>query len=324
MQTAPLVSVITIFYNAERFLADAIRSVRAQTYDRWELLLVDDGSTDYGSSIARAVARCYPDRIRYLHHPAHENRGMSASRNLGLREANGEYVALLDADDVWLPGKLEAQVAIMASQPRAAMVYGRTEIWHSWTGLPEDCTRDYSFELGVAPDSLIEPPNLVYSMLENKAQTPTTCSVLFRRRAAESVGGFHEGFRGLFEDQVFFFKLCLTEPVFVSGAFWSRYRQHEESCCAVAERSGRTDSSRVEMLRWIDEYMTVQGVASAALRRALRRELRPYSYPLLTRVASRSMRYIRTFKWRLARVHAICAREQANRHSNRQPSGDAT
>jgi len=120
----PRVSVVTIFLNAKKFIEEAIESVLAQTYKDWELLLVDDGSTDTSTKIARGFAKQHPAKVRYLEHKGHENRGMSESRNLGIRNANGKYIAFLDADDVWRPEKLERQVPILESQPSVAMVYG--------------------------------------------------------------------------------------------------------------------------------------------------------------------------------------------------------
>src|SRR5438128_12540181 len=101
MRRKPLVSAIIIFLNAEQFIQEAIESVFAQTYDNWELLLVDDGSTDGSTAIARSYLERHPRRVRYLEHSEHANRGMSASRNIGSRYARGEYIAFLDADDVW-------------------------------------------------------------------------------------------------------------------------------------------------------------------------------------------------------------------------------
>src|SRR5262245_29470593 len=106
----PLVSVIIIFLNAERFIQEAIESVFAQTYKHWELLLVDDGSTDGSTEIGRQYAAHDPEKVRYLEHEAHENRGMSASRNLGIRDARGKHIAFLDADDVWFSNILAEQV----------------------------------------------------------------------------------------------------------------------------------------------------------------------------------------------------------------------
>ena len=73
---------------------------------------------------------------------------MSASRNLGFRHSKGDFVALLDADDVWLPPKLEQQVTILEELPEAAMVYSSTYVWYSWTGNPEDAQRDWERGLG--------------------------------------------------------------------------------------------------------------------------------------------------------------------------------
>ena len=129
---APLVSVVMPFLDGIRFLPEAIDSVVTQTYPEWELLLVDDGSTDGSSALARDYARGRPDRIRYLEHAGHANRGKSTSRNLGIAEARGELLAFLDADDIFLPDKLARQVDLLHQHADAVMVYGNTEYWVSW------------------------------------------------------------------------------------------------------------------------------------------------------------------------------------------------
>lgn len=105
----PRVSVVMPAYNAGRYLAESIESVRAQTYVDWELLVVDDGSADDTGEVARRFAET-DARVRYARRP---NGGQAAARNTGLREAKGELIAFLDADDLWLPGKLSAQIAVM-------------------------------------------------------------------------------------------------------------------------------------------------------------------------------------------------------------------
>ena len=117
----PLISCVIIFLNGERYLAEAIESIRAQTHTNWELILVDDGSTDGATGIAKDYAARYPDQIRYTEHPNHENRGMSASRNAGIALARGEYVALLDADDIWLPHRLARHLQALAPHPEVAL-----------------------------------------------------------------------------------------------------------------------------------------------------------------------------------------------------------
>ena len=106
-----LVSVITPAHNAERFLADTVRSVQAQTYQHWELWIVDDVSTDGTAAIAAGFAQ---DDRRVRHLRLDENLGPAGARNAGMDAATGRYVAFLDADDLWLPTKLEMQIAFMS------------------------------------------------------------------------------------------------------------------------------------------------------------------------------------------------------------------
>src|SRR6476646_9148242 len=87
----PLVSVIVPFWNARPFIGEAIDSVLAQTLEPGELLLVDDGSSDGSTDIAKGYADRFPERIRYVEHESHQNRGVAASRNLGVRHAKGRY-----------------------------------------------------------------------------------------------------------------------------------------------------------------------------------------------------------------------------------------
>ncbi len=276
MSHGPLVSAVIIFYDAERFLNEAIESVYAQTYRAWELLLVDDGSTDGSTTLARRHARERPARVRYLEHPGHENRGMSAARNLGLAHAQGSYVGFLDADDLWLPDKLAEQVEILTTQPEAGMVYGRTKIWYGWTGEPADQRRDGFYALGVEPDRLYAPPVLFRLLLENRYQTPTTCNALIRSSVFDRIGGFEDMFRGMYEDQTFFAKLMLQEPVFVASRTWALYRQHAGS---YSERTAsRHIEQRTTFLNWIADYLERVG-APPALRRALRFEVWKSRHP---------------------------------------------
>ena len=295
MTDRPLVSVVTIFLNAERFLREAVDSVFLQTYENWELLLVDDGSTDGSTEIARQYARDFPGKVRRLEHDRHQNRGMSASRNLALTHARGEYVALLDADDVWFPHKIEQQTAIMASQPRAAMVYGRSQYWRSWNGSPEDSQRDSLSELGLEPNALIEPPELLTLwFLRKKGTTPCTCSVLFQRAAAIRIGGFEDAFTGLFEDLAFFVKMCLEEPVFVADACWDRRREHPDSCVWVAGLDpARWHASRLFFLNWFEQYLESRRSQEGDVWRAVQDALWPYRHPTLVQLSRVPQRLVR-------------------------------
>jgi glycosyltransferase involved in cell wall biosynthesis len=275
-----------IFFNAEKFFQESIESVFAQTYDHWELLLVDDGSTDASTQIALHYAKKYPERVFYLTHVGHQNRGMSASRNLGIQHAKGEYIAFLDADDVWLQPKLAQQIALIQAHPEAVMLYGRTLLWYSWTGNPEDRQRDHMRALGVKSDTLVKPPTLFLRLLGRNVQTPTTCNALIRREVFAAIGGFQDAFRGMYEDQVFFTKVYLKMPVFVADACWARYRQHPDSCCAIAEKTGEMDTAWLPFLNWIAGYLSEQRINDARVWRALRRQLYPYRHPMRYRLKS--------------------------------------
>jgi glycosyltransferase involved in cell wall biosynthesis len=287
MNQKPLVSCIIIFFNAdEKFFIEAIESIFAQTYNNWELLLADDGSTDESTAIALHYTQKYPEKVRYLEHDHHQNLGMSATRNLGIRNAKGEYIALLDADDVWLPQKLERQLAIMESNPQATVVFGSTQFWYSWTGNPEDSKRDRIRELGIPLNGLFHPPKLLALLLQRKVNTPATCSVLIRRELFQEIGGFEESFRGMYEDQAFFAKVYLKASVFVEPNYWDRYRQHPDSSCSIAQKTGqyhlfKAHPTHLAFLNWITEYLSQQDVKDAEVWQALQKGLRPYHYPRL-------------------------------------------
>lgn len=300
----PLVSGITIFFNTEKYIEEAIASVFAQTYDNWELLLVDDGSTDGSTAIAKRYAQQYPEKVRYLEHEGHQNRGMSATRNLGIRNAKGEYIAFLDADDVWLPQKLEQQLAIMDSQPETKVVFGPTQYWYSWTGNPQDTQRDALRELWLPSNHRFEPPTLLTLFLKRKVNTPATCSVLIRRELFEEIGGFEERFRGMYEDQAFFAKMYLKASVFVETNYWDRYRQHPEASCVVAQNTGqfhpaKANPAHLAFLNWMAEYLTQEGVKNAEVWQALEQGLWPYQHPKLYSLLYPLKRILELTKYRL-------------------------
>jgi glycosyltransferase involved in cell wall biosynthesis len=149
----PRVSVICIFYQAERFFSEAVDSVLGQDFADFELLLCDYGSSDGGTALAKDYAARHPGKVRYLEHPGHANRGMSATRNLGLAHARGELIAFIDADDRWRPAKLREQVAILDANPAVGMVCGAVNYWRSWQG-----GEDKPTTTGHAADAVSAPP----------------------------------------------------------------------------------------------------------------------------------------------------------------------
>lgn len=282
--TAPIVSVIIIFLNAERFLAEAIASVRAQTLDAWELILVDDGSTDASREIAEAAAQADPARVRYLHHPGRANLGMSASRNAGVRAARGTYVAFIDSDDVFKPAKLEQQVEVFRRNPDVEFVYGRSLMWFSWAGA-EAPQEDFCYDLGVPANCRYAPPRLFRVLIHNRAQTPTPCNAIMTKALIERVGGFDESFRGLFEDQFFFAKALLAAPAWVDDRIWALYRQHPASYMAQLRPGKELDGRRRRFLDAVSAHLAQQARAPLGARLALWRARLDILLRALRRVA---------------------------------------
>jgi len=171
-QDQPLVSAVIPAYNAGKYLSDAIESVLAQTHPGVECIVVDDGSTDSTS----AVAERYGDRVRLVRQA---NAGVSAARNRGASEGRGELLAFLDADDRWLPERVERQVEAFRSRPGVEAVVCATRVVNAELEplgvLEQDPT--------VTPDDLLLCRAQVVSASSN---------LLIRRTAFEGFGGFDE------------------------------------------------------------------------------------------------------------------------------------
>jgi glycosyltransferase involved in cell wall biosynthesis len=171
----PTVSVITPAWNAATHIAETIASVRAQTIQDWEWLIVDDGSTDLTAAIVEAVARG-DARIRLLRQ---RNAGPSAARNHAMREARGAYFAFLDSDDVWQPGFLAAQLGVFTEHPDTSLVTATA--WNRggpFDGQPtRPATGGYPL---LSIDDIIRDETSVFIM------------TVFRREVFETIGGFDE------------------------------------------------------------------------------------------------------------------------------------
>ena len=287
-----LVSIVIPFLNAELFLNEAIASVLAQTYDRWELLLVNDGSTDRSAAIAERHAKDRPSQIRCLQHADLGRHGISTSRNLGIANSTGEYIAFLDADDVWFPNKLERQVALLMAEQDAAMVFGSSLSWHSWTGKTKDLAKDEFAPVleDEEPERFVDLPML---SVREVWHTAAPSGILVRRHAAAAVGNFESGFDNLYEDQAFYFKLGLNAKALASPECWYKYRQHPNSECAIGARTGAQAVAKMKFLRWAIQYLASSKIERPDLVEALSQELSA-SDPL----RSRSLTLEAAEKWK--------------------------
>jgi glycosyltransferase involved in cell wall biosynthesis/SAM-dependent methyltransferase len=264
--STPRVSVVMIFLDAAPYIAEAIASVEAQTFRDWELLLVDDGSTDGSSEVARAAAARDAARVRYLEHEGHRNRGMSASRNLGFDSARGEFIAMLDADDRWLPHRLAHHLEVLDRTPEAAMVFGPTRYWH-----PDDPARDHVPELGVPAATVVQPPALARRLYPlGTGPAPCLCAITVRTAALREVGGFEEDFTGFYEDQAFLSKMYLRHPAVATAECHDWYRIHSTSCSAVTTAEGSYRDHRKRFLAWLEDHVDRERIDDPTLNELLR------------------------------------------------------
>jgi len=172
----PLISVVIPVFNGEKTIKETIDSVLKQTFTDFELLVINDGSQDLTVEV---VEKIQDSRIQLYSYP---NAGLAASRNRGIDRSTGEYIAFIDADDLWTPDKLEAQFNALKSHPEAAVAY-------SWT----DYIDEYSQFLGkgghITVNGNIYPHLLLTDLLENGSNP------LIRKQAFIEVGNFDESLR---------------------------------------------------------------------------------------------------------------------------------
>ncbi len=205
----PRVSVIIPSYNSASYLGLAIDSVIKQTYSDWEFVLVDDGSVDNTQAVVDEYAGRLADRFRYIYQP---NQGLSAARNTAMRNARGDLFALLDADDVWLPARLEESVAAMDKYPQAGLVHGkvmRIDKADLFLDAPECDTKYLSGNIA----------RFIYTRRAH-ILCPTA---MFRRQCVAELGGFDESMRSV-EDRDMWFRIAERWAVVYIDKVVAHYR----------------------------------------------------------------------------------------------------
>lgn len=208
----PTVSVLMPVFNGGPFLAEAIESALAQKYRSFELVIVDDGSTDGSGEIASAYGRRLPEQIRMVQQA---NAGLPAARNRAMGMARGEYFALLDADDRWRPEHLELAMAAFDSDPDVGLVHGNIRRIDAH-GRPIDVPqRRWSRE----PD-----PFVALALRREHVACPTA---VFSRDCVLSVGGFDAQFTGLgCEDRDLWLRIAERYRVRYLDVVMADYRMH--------------------------------------------------------------------------------------------------
>lgn len=251
--SAPAFTIVVPFLDPPvDFFREALAGVGGQSFEDWELVLVDDGSGEAARDVADRAARELP-RTRVIESGAERPLGISGARNAGLRAARGELVAMLDADDVWLPERLAVHAAILRSEPDAAMACSDTLYWSSWD---EEGTDGADFvPTAEGRYGRFEPPEFAAEMLRGSVPVPCPTAITVRRSVLEAMGGFEAAWapdrtmNSIYEDQVFYVKLGSRHPVLRIEAVLDRYRLRADSVTGSATATLRT-ASREAFLAW--------------------------------------------------------------------------
>lgn len=271
--------------NEERFLEETITSVIHQDYKNWELLLVDDGSTNRSTDIAKKYAAENPGKIYYYDHEEHKNLGVCATRNLGVEKANGNLIAFLDADDYFLPQKLSKQVGYFLKYPDIGMVAEASDYWYDWQNANIE---NQTIRVGGVNDKVIHPPQLLYDLYPlSSGDAPCPCSLMIKKDVIQRVGGFETAFKKeyqLYEDQAFLVKIYLSEKVYISSDSNNLYRQRPDSVVYRVHGSGQYHKVRKYFLKWLEAYLKQQGYNDEKIFNLMKQSLKPYRWPLLYQI----------------------------------------
>jgi glycosyltransferase involved in cell wall biosynthesis len=202
----PEVSVIVPTYNYAHFIGDCLDSIFSQTYKDFEVIVVDDGSTDDTAQVLKK----YRGEIHYIHQ---ENRGLPAARNTGIRAAQGEYLAFLDSDDLWLPDKLDEQIRVLRNDADMGIIFSDASAFD---------------EKGVIRESILKEENTCTGFcfqrlfMGNYLVMPT---VMIRTRCLEKGGLFDESLTAV-EDYDLWLRISIYYKIGFVAKVLAKYRVH--------------------------------------------------------------------------------------------------
>lgn len=215
------VDIIIPSFNGAKYLPAAIESVISQTFEDWQIVLVDDGSTDNTTEVIGPYQARLGAKLRYI---KQENRGLPAARNTAIRASSSEFLALLDADDVWLPCRLSSSLRVMAERPQAGLTYGLVKFID-----PEGRIGEIFLGNPRNAEGLIAP--YIY-MRTVELPCPT---ITFRRKCIDDVGVFDETLRAS-EDRDLWLRIALRNEVAFVPEILAYYRRSPNSMSTDPQR----------------------------------------------------------------------------------------
>ena len=227
----PTVDVIIPAYNAAKYLPVAIESVVAQTFEDWRILLVDDGSTDNTAEVVAPFIERLGSKLNYIRQP---NGGLPAARNAAIRNSSAEFLALLDADDIWLPDRLTESLKCFEGRPQVGLAYGfNSRIDAEGTIIDTFSQRSRFAEGYIAP--------YIYM---RRVQLPCP-TVTFRRKCVDEVGMFDETLRAT-EDRDLWLRIAFRYEVALVPKVIALYRTSPNAMTTDPERMLKAQQQFIE------------------------------------------------------------------------------
>lgn len=248
MMKLPAVSICVPAFRAERYLAETLASVAAQTFEDWELTVTEDGSRDGTEQLVRDFAARVPQTVRYQRH--RQNRGLPATRNTGIEQARATWIALLDADDLWLPHHL-ASLVDTAARTGADLVHAGSQLFDSDSGRHLERRAPSPTQVKEFPRSLLLGHYIIQP-----------ASVMLRKALWDRVGGFDPSFRYV-EDRDMWLRCARVGARFAyTGEETCLYRKH---AAALSKHAGPMAEAAA---RALDKHLDWE-LFPASLRRRL-------------------------------------------------------
>lgn len=250
LNTFPKISVLLPAYNAEKYLNQAIESILNQTLEDFELLIIDDASTDHTATI---IASYQDPRIRVIRNPT--NLGLTKSLNLGLHQSQGNFIARLDADDISLPQRLAQQIYFLEQHPETVLVGSLSKLIN---GAGE--TFDYQ-------KSPTDPEIIKFSLLFGNPITHS--SIFFRKKPILEMGGYNERFRYA-QDFELYSRLVTKYQLTVLPELLVKYRSHDQSLTLnQSSRQDAEDAALLTVLNNWQKYLPLSSPQWLAIKKSL-------------------------------------------------------
>ncbi len=262
------VSVVIPLYNGGKYIESTLMSVLSQSYNNYEVIVADDGSTDDGSQKVKVIMERYPRRIQLIYHSDRGNHGIAASRNLAIQNAKGIYIAFIDQDDIWLPNKLERQVKTLQQFPEADLVYAKATFVDQEGEGKKLRSVHPTYGRGVA----WQPQNVFHKLV--KEDFIPNLTVLVRKSCIERVGFLDEGPRYEYEDWLLLSKMAYFYKFIFMPEVLGKWRLHESNYSThILEMGHLCDAGEHYTITLFSFLMNQKGISIVDVRKYLHQRL---------------------------------------------------